>query len=325
MAVNDDRDAMTDYDTPWKGILEHYFQDFVAFFYPQAHADIDWGRGHEFLDKELAKVVRDAEAGQRRVDKLVRVWRKGGTEVWVLIHVEIQAQRETDFPRRMYVYNYRLFDRYNRPVASFAILADTEPGWRPSDFHYELWGSQVRLSFPSVKLLDYRQRRDELEVNSNPFAVVVLAHLAAQATQRDSEARYRGKWALTLSLYRRGLDRRAVLELYRFIDWLLELPKPQEQRFEAELTQYEEQEKMPYITHIERNSFERGVQQGLQQGVQQGEVMVLKRQLTHRFGALPGWAIERLEKATPVELETWAERLLEESRLEDVFSDGKEG
>ena len=145
MVANNDRGAMTDYDTPWKEILEHYFQDFVAFFYPQAHADIDWGRGHAFLDKELAKVVRDAEAGQRRVDKLVKVWRKSGTEVWVLIHVEIQAQRETNFPRRMYVYNYRLFDRYNRPVASFAILADTEPGWRPSEFHYELWGSEVRL------------------------------------------------------------------------------------------------------------------------------------------------------------------------------------
>lgn len=310
---------MTDYDTPWKEVLEHYFQDFVAFFYPQAHADIDWDQGHEFLEKELAKVVRDAEEGLRRVDKLVRVWRRSGTEVWVLIHVEIQAQRDSDFPRRMYVYNYRLFDRYSRPVASFAVLADTEPDWRPSAFHYELWGSQVRLSFASVKLLDYREREDTLQEDANPFAVVVLAHLAAQATQRDSAARYQGKWSLTMSLYRCGFSRGSVLELYRFIDWLLELPKPLEEQFEAELTQYEEQQKMPYITHIERNSFERGVQQGIQQGVQQGEVTVLKRQLTRRYGALPKWAVERLEEATSDELETWAERLLEAGSLEEVF------
>jgi hypothetical protein len=38
-------------------------------------------------------------------------------------HIEVQGQVEPDFPEPMYVYNYRLFDRYHRPVASFAILA----------------------------------------------------------------------------------------------------------------------------------------------------------------------------------------------------------
>jgi hypothetical protein len=31
----------------------------------------------------------------------------------------------------MYVYNYRLFDRYDRPVVSLAVLADASPTWRP--------------------------------------------------------------------------------------------------------------------------------------------------------------------------------------------------
>lgn len=31
----------------------------------------------------------------------------------------------------MFVYNYRIFDRYDRPVASLAVLADDDPGWRP--------------------------------------------------------------------------------------------------------------------------------------------------------------------------------------------------
>jgi len=41
----------------------------------------------------------------------------------VLIHVEVQTARDAEFPQRMYVYNYRVFDRYNRPVASLAVLA----------------------------------------------------------------------------------------------------------------------------------------------------------------------------------------------------------
>ena len=101
-------------DSPWKEVLERYFEPFLAFFFPDAHAAIDWAKGHEFLDKELQKVVRDAELGRRLVDKLVKVHTREGLEAWVLVHIEIQGQEDADFAKRMYVYNYRLFDRYDR-------------------------------------------------------------------------------------------------------------------------------------------------------------------------------------------------------------------
>jgi hypothetical protein len=43
----------TDFDGPWKLALELYLVEFLAFFFPHAHADIDWARGYTFLDKEL--------------------------------------------------------------------------------------------------------------------------------------------------------------------------------------------------------------------------------------------------------------------------------
>ncbi len=64
---------MTDYDSPWKDLLNDYFQDFMAFFFPETHADIDWSRGYESLDKELSQIVRDAELGKRLADKVVKV------------------------------------------------------------------------------------------------------------------------------------------------------------------------------------------------------------------------------------------------------------
>jgi hypothetical protein len=118
---------LSDYDSPWKEALDIYFERFLAFFFPQAHAAFDWSRGYEPLDKELQQIVREAELGRREVDKLVRVWRADGDEAWVLIHVEVQSQEQAEFPRRMYVYNYRLFDRYNRVVASLAVLSDERP------------------------------------------------------------------------------------------------------------------------------------------------------------------------------------------------------
>ena len=53
-----------DFDSPWKQALEAYFPQFLDFFFPDIHVDIDWSRGHEFLDQELQQIVRDAELGQ---------------------------------------------------------------------------------------------------------------------------------------------------------------------------------------------------------------------------------------------------------------------
>lgn len=86
-------DPQTEFDTPWKDILQIYFEEFILFFFPQAHTEIDWTRQPEFLDKELQQVVRDAELGRRLVDKLVKIYLKTGLEAWVLIHVEVQSQK----------------------------------------------------------------------------------------------------------------------------------------------------------------------------------------------------------------------------------------
>src|SRR5580692_2668469 len=130
----------TDYDSPWKEALDRYFERCMSLFFPQAHADIDWTRGYEMLDKELQPIVRQSKQGRRYVDKLVKVWLVSGEERWLLIHVVVQTWKEDDFPRRMHVYNHRIFDRYDREVISLAILADDDPDWRPSQYGYSRWG-----------------------------------------------------------------------------------------------------------------------------------------------------------------------------------------
>jgi predicted transposase YdaD len=57
------------------------------------------------------------------------------------------------------------------------------------------------------------------------------------------------------------------------------------------------------------------------QGRQEGELRLLLRLLRKRFGELPGWAEERLRQASAGMLETWSERILTASKLEDVFSE----
>jgi Putative transposase, YhgA-like len=116
-----------DFDSPWKEALDRYFEAFLLLLFPQIHGQVEWSRSYEVLDKEFQQVVREAEVGRRYVDKLFRVWTLAGEESWALIHIEVQTTPDADFPRRMYVYNYRVFDRYNKPVASLAVLAGTNP------------------------------------------------------------------------------------------------------------------------------------------------------------------------------------------------------
>ena len=113
-----------DYDGAWKEALEHYLQPFLVLCFPAVANGIDWNQPVEFLDQELQQVVRDADLGKQRTDKLVKVRRRDGGEEWVMIHIEVQAQRDTDLPRRLYQYDHRIADRFGRSVVSLVLLAD---------------------------------------------------------------------------------------------------------------------------------------------------------------------------------------------------------
>ncbi len=247
-----------------------YFTDFLRFFFPDIHAEVDWSRGYEFLDTELQQVVRDAELGKRFADKLVKVWKASGEEFWVLIHVEIQGQAEANFAKRMFVYHYRLGDRYDEPVASLAVLADERPSWRPEEYRSNVWGCRTIFQFPMVKLLDYEQQWPLLEDSSNPFATVVMAHLKALETKGKQVQRKEWKFNLTRRLYERGYERQDVLNLFRFIDWVIALPAELEDEFEQELELYEREMQMPYVTNIERKAKQKGIRQGLLEGIETG-------------------------------------------------------
>lgn len=82
-------------------------------------------------------------------------------------------------------------------------------------------------------------------------------------------------------LYKRGWDAEAFRPLFRFIDWMMDLPESLAEKFRAELVRYEEQKRMPYITSVERMGIEKGLQQGEAKGLLRGIEVSLKA----KFGA----------------------------------------
>jgi hypothetical protein len=118
MAENENGLQKQEYDSPWKQIIEDFLESFLEFFFPRLHADIDFSRGYEIKSRELYKLLKEQEIGKRYADGLIKVYLKNGSERWLLIHIEVQNYREKDFARRMFVYYYRIFDRYNHQVIS---------------------------------------------------------------------------------------------------------------------------------------------------------------------------------------------------------------
>ncbi|MBF0262472.1 MAG: DUF4351 domain-containing protein, partial [Magnetococcales bacterium] len=293
-----------------------------------------WELGFEFLDKELSRIAREARIGDRRMDKLVKVWRRDGAELWVLIHIEIQGDRKSNFAEGMYVYQYRAYDLYQVPVVGVAVLADDDSGWRPDEYRYDLWGTRQSYRFTAIKLIDIPS--EDLENSTNPFACVTLAHIQAKQTRHRPEARYQAKRRLIRSLYEHGYDRQHVIDLFRFIDWVLHLPNHLDEQLGMDIIEFEESHKMPYISGIERRGHERGMQEGMlagmqlgeqrgvqigeQRGRQEGAATILTRQLQRRFGTLPNWAEEKIAQADSEALEAWSLRIFDAQSLEELFS-----
>jgi hypothetical protein len=260
--------GLTNYDSPWKDAIQLNLRDFLALCFPHVEREVDWAREPEFLEQELREVVRDSEVGPQRVDQLIRVWRLEGGELWVLLHVEVQAQVDRGLAERLFQYFTRLTQQFGSRVVSLCVLADRSPAFRPSTYEWGFWGCQVRFDFPACKLLDFGER--QLEDSTNPIAVVIRAHRVAQRTPKGSAERAGAKWQLVRGLFERGLTKEQIWQLFRLIDWLIALPKPAELDFRRQLHEYQESKRMPYITSIERLAREEGLELGLEQGREQG-------------------------------------------------------
>jgi hypothetical protein len=306
---------MSEQDSPWKEALERYLPSFLALYFPTIHDAIDWTRGYEWLNTELRQVVRDAELGKRLADVLVKVWRKDGQESWLLIHIEVQGWPEPDFAQRLFVYHYRIFDRYNHRVVTLAVLADERPNWRPHHFAYDEWGCRLDFQFPVVKLLDFAGREAVLEASDNPFALVTRAHLATLQTRHDAASRHQRKVRLIRELYERGMSRDDVLQLFRLIDWMMDLPKALEQLFKQEAEQIEQEKLMPYVTSVERLAKE----EGRIEGQAEGRAMMLIRSLERRLKtAVPEALAARIRGTTDLALlEQWLDLAYASASLEE--------
>jgi hypothetical protein len=212
------------------------------------------------------------------------------------VHAELQGQPEKEFSERLFVYNYRIFDKFRLPVVTLAVLTDKSDGkWCNPEFGYSYFGCDMRFSFPLAKLTDLRLRIAELENSENPLSVVVLAHLATQDTRRDYDKRLLSKVEMVRILLRKGFSREVVRELFRLMDWLLYLPEQYKQLYFQKVQKIQEETAMQFVDCFEERGIakgiEKGIAKGIEKGIEKGTELGIKR---GRVEALQNLILENL-------------------------------
>ncbi|MDM8523702.1 DUF4351 domain-containing protein [Desulfococcaceae bacterium HSG8] len=116
------------------------------------------------------------------------------------------------------------------------------------------------------------------------------------------------KIALIRHLYHKGFSKQDIINLFRFTDWLMFLPEKEDDLFWEQVSVFEKEGKMQYITSVERIGYKRGYKTGVQS--------VLARQIAKKFNSQPDMELPKLEKLSPDDFPELGEQILDFESLE---------
>ena len=139
-----------------------------------------------------------------------------------------------------------------------------------------------------------------------------MAHLKTKATRGNASERLAWKVKLVRHLYERGNEREDVLDLFRFIDWLLVLPKEMTKSFRQQIEEFEQESIMKYRTSLERLERQEGRQEGLRE--------VILAQFEEKFGPPDAPIRGLVEKASQEQILLWAKKILTASSQDEIFA-----
>src|ERR1039457_1236016 len=244
----------------------------------------------KWLDVELPKVQN------LRLDLL------GETVDGGLVHVELQSSNDAAMPLRMAEYClgvFRLFGRFPQQV----VLYVGEPQHRMES---ELRGPDMLFQY---RLIDIRTLDGERLLESEEVGDNVIAILARLRDHKEAVHKIVQRIAGLAAAERE----KALAQLF-ILAGLRRLGKTVEQ----------EARNMPIRTSILEHDvlgplFMKGRQEGRREGRKEGELAVLRRLIEKRFGALPGWASDKLTALPASELDDLSERVLDAKSVEELL------
>ncbi|MCZ8027842.1 MAG: hypothetical protein O9332_21260 [Microcystis sp. LE19-10.1B] len=126
-----------------------------------------------------------------------------------------------------------------------------------------------------------------MEASSNPFAIIVMAHLKTKATTGTLPQREQWKWRLIRGLYEKEFEREQIIKLFEIIDNMMTLSPELQSSLESKIKQFEEEKTMPLMSNMELRGIERGKEIGKEIGALENARDFVKKVLESRLGEVP--------------------------------------
>lgn len=269
-------------DKLWKAIIEDLIEDFFHFFFAEYVHLIDFEHGFEFLDKELQQLFPESESSHRHADKLIKVKLLNGSELWFLVHVEVQGYKDERFDRRMFEYGYRIEDRYPYPLTALAIYTDANRATHFKEYRRAFFGTEHIYRFNTYALIDHPV--DELQKIDNPFALVMqTAWMTIRRKPKDPKL-LDLKRNLIRSLLERKYSKQKISAVFEFIRHYAHFTNSDfSVKFEHDIELITQPNKPMGIQEAilqevkkegiaigEAKGIEKGIEQGIEKGIEQG-------------------------------------------------------
>ena len=258
---------MTKDDSLWKSLLEDVFDDLLRYLYPDADEIFDMERGFDFLDKELEDLFPELnEQHIRFVDKLVKVWLKNGKVRWILIHIEVQGRYDKKFAERMFIYFYRIRDKYHREITAWAILTDSNKKFVPTEYKESFLGTSISYQFNMLKAIN--QDQTTLRQSNNPFSIVMLTVLLALKKKKVPEIKLVDlKMDIVKELYKKEIPKKKIQAVMNFLKHYVRFNEENTLIFDEKLDSFNGKS---YPMGIEQFLLQRAKKEGIGEGIERG-------------------------------------------------------
>ncbi len=299
------------YDQLFKTILERLLQDFLELFFPEAAARLDF-QTLRFVDKEIFANV--PEGTVREADVVAKLQTLEGNPELILVHIEVQTEPESDFPRRMFEYYSVLRLHYGIPVFPVVVYLRQGPSSRLAEYRESLFDEEL-LVFRYHSLALARLEAEEY-VWTSPLGAALAALMAA------SRNRARIRVSMLERVMASGLDEALKYLLANVIETFFELSGEDAEEYRRLVSgkEYEAVQKveLTWADKLMEKGREEGKQAGREAGVVEGMRRMLLRQLTVKFGDLSDEVSDRVRSMSEGALESVVEKVLTADTLDDL-------
>lgn len=296
-----------DHDRLFKELLETFFVEFMELFFPREYQSIDF-EDLRFLKQEL---FTDVTAGDKHyVDLVIETKLKGETGL-ILVHLENQAQYQSNFAERMFIYFSKLYQKHKCPVLPIAIFSYDEIRDEPQNFS---------VKFPFLTVLDFTYYIVELKKKNwrdyikqdNPVAAALLSKMGYSEAEKVEI-----KLEFLRMITRMKLDPAQQLLITGFFETYLPLSEEEELILTQTITNLDPKEANKML-EITTSWHEKGRAEGILEGQKEGQKELLIRQITKKFGILPKDIANEIKKLDADHLNNLGEAIFDLANLDDL-------